>query len=127
MICKDGEIDLPEQVMENFKSITLHIDVMHLNGNAFLVGKSAHIGHHAIPIIHKDADHFIKAIDEMRTEYTTMGRVIKRIIGDRAFKCIKPDLSKRKIKLTLCIVKKHVPQTERCIRDLKNRISFARI
>ena len=103
MIREDEERELPEQIMEKFKSITLFVDVMHVNGIAFLISKSAHIGHHiGVPIIHKDAEHFVKAIDEMRTEYSTRG-------GDGAFKCIKADLSKRKIKFTSCIAKKHVP------------------
>ena len=114
--------------MEKFKSITLFVDVFHVNGIAFLVSKSAHIGHHiVIPLLHKDADHFIKAIDEMRTEYATRGGVVTHVIGDGAFKCIKPQLSKREIKFTACIAKKHVAQAERCIQDLKNRIRFARM
>ena len=54
--------------MEKFTSITLYVYVMHVNGIAFLVSKRAHIGHHiSVPIIHKDADRFVKAIDEMQT------------------------------------------------------------
>ena len=128
MIQEDEERELPEQIMEKFKSITLFVDVMHVNGIAFLISKSAHIGHHiAVPIIHKDAEHFVKAIDEMQTEYSTRGGVVKHVIGDGAFKCIKANLSKREIKFTPCIAKKHVPQAERCIRDIKNRIRFARM
>ena len=94
---------------------------MHVNGVAFLVSKSAHIGHHiAIPITDKDVDHFIKAIDEISTEYATRGRIIKHIVTDGAFKCIKQGLFKQKIKFTPCIAKKHFPQAERCIWDLKN-------
>ena len=125
---EDEERELPEHIMEEFKSITLFIDVMHVNGIVFLISKSAHIGHHiTIPIIHKDAEHFVKAIDEMRTEYSTRGGVVKHIIGDGAFKCIKANLSKREIKFTPYIAKKHVPQAERCIQDVKNRIRFARM
>ena len=69
---------------------------MHVNGINFLVSKSGHIGNHiTIPINHKDADHFIKAIDEMHSDYAIRGRVIKHIIGGGAFKCIKLSLSKR--------------------------------
>ena len=115
-------------MMEKFKSITLFVDVFHDNGITFLVSKSAHIGHHiAIPILHKDADHFIKVIDEMRIEYATRGGIIIHVIGDGTFKCIKHNLSKREIKFTACIAKKHVPQAERCIKDLKNQIRFARM
>ena len=114
--------------MEKFKSITLFVNVFHVNGIAFLVSKSAHIGHHiAIPILLKDADHYVKAIDEIRTEYATRGGVITQIIGDGAFKCTKPQPSKKEIKFTACIVKKHVSQAERCIQDLNNQIRFARI
>ena len=45
----------------------------------------------------------------MRTEYATRGGVITHIIGDEAFEFIKPQLSKREIKFTTCIAKKHVP------------------
>ena len=104
MICEDEELELAEEVMEKFKLITLYVDVMHVNGITFLVSKSAHIGHHiAVPIIHEDTDHFIKVIDEMQTEDATRGGAVKHIIGDGAFKCIKPDLSTREIKFTPCI------------------------
>lgn len=97
------------------------MDVFHVNGIAFLVSKSTHIGHHiAIPILHKNADHYTKMIDEMRTKYATRGGVVTHVIGDGTFKCIKPELSKKEIKFAVCIAKKHVPQAERCIRDLKN-------
>ena len=77
----------------------LFVDVFHVNGIAFLVSISSQIGHHiAIPILHKDADHFIKAIDEMRTEYATKGGIVTHVIGYGSFKCIKSDLSKREIK-----------------------------
>ena len=46
MIREDEEMELPEQVVEKFKSITLYIDVMYVNGMSFLINKSAHIGHH---------------------------------------------------------------------------------
>ena len=84
---RDEEIELPEQLTEKFKFITLYIDIVHVNGIAFLVRKNAHIGHHiATPIIHKDAEHFVKAIDEMQTKHATRGGIVKHIIGDGAFK-----------------------------------------
>lgn len=127
-IREDEKIDLPELVMKKFKSITLYIDVMHVHGNVFLVNKSANIGCYiAIPIIHKTSDHFIKEIDEIQTKYATNGGVIKHTIRNGAFKCIKPDQSKREIKFIPCIAKKHVPQAERYIRNLKNQIRFTRI
>ena len=104
MLREDKERELLEQIMEKFKSITLFKDVMHVNGITFLISKSAHIGYHiAIPIIHKDAEHFVKAIDEMRSEYSTRGDVVKHVIGDVAFKCIKADLLKREINLPLAL------------------------
>ena len=39
MVREDEERELPEQVMEKFKSITLFLDVMHVNGIAFLIRK----------------------------------------------------------------------------------------
>ena len=76
MIREDEERELPEQVMEKFRSIALYVDVIHVNGIAFLVSKIAHIGHHiAVLIINKDADYFVKARDEMRTEYAVRGAI----------------------------------------------------
>ena len=69
IIREDEETDLQIQVIKKFKSITLYVDVFHVIGVAFLVRKSAQIGHHiAVLILNKDADHFITVIDEMRTE-----------------------------------------------------------
>lgn len=74
------------------------------------MSKSAHIGHHiAVPLLHKDAHHFIKAINEMRIEYALRGGGVTHILGDGAFNCMKPQLAKREIKFTPYIAKKHVP------------------
>ena len=63
MIQEDKEIELQKQVMEKFESITLFVYVFHVNGISILVSKSSHIGHHiVIPILHKDADHYVRQL-----------------------------------------------------------------
>ena len=48
-------------------------------------------------------------------------------MGDPAFECIRNDLNKNEIKLTTCDANRHVPQVERCIRELKERIRCCRV
>ena len=50
------------------------------------------------------------------------GGEAKYVIDDPAFECIRENLQEDKIKLTTYDADKHVPEVERSIRELKERI-----
>ena len=63
----------------------------------------------------------------MIDEYESHRARIKNILGDGAFASLKPFIQRKKMDLDNPTAQKHVPQAERCIRDLKNRIRCARM
>ena len=113
--------------MNKLKNETLAINVMHVNGVLFLVSKSMHIKHYqTIPLLKKDKDNIWEALKWMLSEYNQRGGSVKHVIGDPAFECLRKDLNVKEIKLTTCDADRHVPQVERCIRELKERIRCCR-
>ena len=120
---EDKVIDMSDKIKDKFENISLVVDVMHVNGNAFMVAKSIHIGHiSVIPLTGLEEDDYIEAFDVIVKEYKTRGGVVKMIFGDGAFECTKPHLAGKEITFVKCDAKKHVPVIERCIQDVKNRI-----
>ena len=124
---EDEVLPLPKYIMNKLENITLAIDVMHVNGVAFLVSKSIHIRYYqAIPLSMKDKDNIWDALKFMMSEYSQRGGAMKHVIGDPAFECLRKDLNKKKIKLTTCDADRHFHQVKRCIRELKERIRCCR-
>jgi len=62
----------------------------------------------------------------MMCEYNQRGGEVIHVVGDPAFEYIQNDLNKKEIKLTTCDANKYIPQVERCIRELKERIRCCR-
>ena len=101
---------------------------MYVNQLPFLVSKSAHIGHHiSVPLENLSTEEYERALQIMIDEYESRGARIKNILGDGAFASLKPFIQNKKMDLDNPTAQKHVPQAERCIRDLKNRIRCARM
>jgi len=125
---EDERTDLPEELREKFQNVTLFIDVMHVNRIPFLVSKSAHIGHSiSVPLEGLSAKEYKRALEVMINEYTSRGATIKNVLGDGAFTCLKTFLGNKQIDLDNPVAKKHVPEAERNIRDVKNRVRCARM
>jgi hypothetical protein len=121
----DEVLDLPNFIMDKYISVTLGIDVMHVNGNAFLIAISEHIGYiQAIAIANKSVTSFLSGIKKMVSQYQLRGFKVSHILGDNAFDCCKSTLEADplNIKLTTCDKDGHVQIIELAIRFVKDRI-----
>ena len=66
----DEVMDLPKSIVDEYTSVTLGIDVMHANGNKFLIAISEHIGYiQTIAIGTKSESSFMFGIKKMISQY----------------------------------------------------------
>jgi hypothetical protein len=112
----DEVLDLPGNIVDKYTSVTLGIEVIHVNGNAFLIAISEHIGYiQTIAIATKSETSFISGITKMVSQYQLRGFKVTHILGDNAFDCCKSTLEADpfNIKLTTCDKDGHVQIIER--------------
>jgi hypothetical protein len=110
--------------VDEYTSVTLGIDVMHANGNKFLIAISEHIGYiQTIAIGTKSESSFMFGIKKMISQYQLRGFKVVHILGDNAFECCRSTLEAipYNIKLTTCDKDGHVQIIERAIRFVKDR------
>jgi hypothetical protein len=111
--------------VDKYTSVTLGIDVMHVNGNKFLIAISEHIHYiQTIAIATKSEITFLYSIKKMVLQYQLRGFKVTHILGDNAFDCCKSTLEADplNIKLTTCDKDGHVQIIERAIQFVKDRI-----
>ena len=71
---------------------------MHVNRIPFLVSKSAHIGYCiSVPLGGLSAKEYERPLEIMFNEYTSRGAVIKNVLGNGAFACLKTFLGNKQI------------------------------
>jgi hypothetical protein len=84
----DEVLDLPSHIADKYISVTLGIDVMHANGNKFLIAISEHIGYiQTIAIATKSEVTYLSSIKKMVSQYQLRGFKVTHILGDNAFDC----------------------------------------
>ncbi|OEU11892.1 hypothetical protein FRACYDRAFT_245012 [Fragilariopsis cylindrus CCMP1102] len=115
------EISVPTKILDYYSSVTLSIDVMHVNKVPFLISVSEHIHYGTIkaldsmkiPILELEIQRIIKL-------YAVRGFHVKFILVDIQFKAIK---DRGQLTATVNVVGKgeHVPAIERFIRVIKER------
>jgi hypothetical protein len=104
--------------VDKYINVTLGIDVMHINGNKFLIAISEHIGYiQAIAIATKSETSFLSGVKKMISQYQLRGFKVNHILGDNAFDCCKSTLEADpfNIKLTTCDKDGHMQIIERAI------------
>ena len=99
---EDEALDMPDEIKDKFDNISLVVDVMHINGNAFMIAKSFHIGHiSAVPLTKLGEEEYI--------EVST---------GPRIERC--NTRTRRKLKMVSFHVGKVVSKVERCTTTIFN-------
>jgi hypothetical protein len=121
----DEVLDLPRHIIDKYTCVTLGIDVMHVNGNKFLIAISEHIKYiQTIAIAANSEINFPSGIKKMVSQYQLRGFKVTHIMGDNAFDCCRSTLEADpfNIKLTTCDKDGLVQFIERTIRFVKDRV-----
>jgi hypothetical protein len=117
--------NIPRQIIEQYRNITLCIDIMFVNQIPFFLSISRNIKFITVSVLanRKEAS-LTKALKEIHAVYPKRGFHIRNTLGDSEFECtrgvVASDLNSE---LNICGKDEHVPDIERCIPTVKERTS----
>ena len=102
--------DIPPEVLNEYRNVHLDIDIMFVNGTAFLTAISKHLRMtHARSILDRKSNKLKDAITAVKSEYENRGVKVKTMHGDNKFAPLKDWLSGQGFTLETCDTNQHVP------------------
>jgi hypothetical protein len=119
-----GVINIPRQIMAQYRNITLCIDLMFVNKIPFFVSISRNIKFVTASVLsnRKEAS-LVKLLTRIYGIYQKRGFRIQNILGDSEFECTRSAVASiLNSELNICGEDEHVPAIEQCIGTVKERI-----
>lgn len=114
--------DLPADIMEHYRNVTLAADIMFVNKIPFIVSISRHIHFGTVEMIaNQEPDTILKSLTQVFDIYEQRGFTVTNIHLDGQFECLRTRLAKIQVYLNTTSRGEHVPEAERYIRTLKER------
>jgi Reverse transcriptase (RNA-dependent DNA polymerase)/Zinc knuckle len=120
----DAEVtNVPCSIMERCKDVTVCADVMYVNKIPFLVTTSRGIRFGTAEMVERTSNKvMLKAILQVKQLYSKRGFNLHTIVMDGEFECLRAPLSDMGITLNVTSRDEHVPEAERYIRVIKERV-----
>ena len=114
-----ASIEIPRQIIEEFKAITLCIDFFYINGLAVFHAISRDLKHRYVGFTDSRlGQQMLTQIRKLDKLYSSRGFQINTIHADPEFEKIRDDI--RPIDLITCEAGAHVPEVERSTQTVKN-------
>ena len=115
---------IPLPIMEKYRNIILCVDIMYVNGTAFLMSISREIQfitseHITSP--KPTATQIANCLKNINRVYRQRGFKIEFLIGDGEFEKVRGGAADMHIEVNITGEDEHVPEIERCIRTVKER------
>ena len=118
-----GNLPLPTNILERYKSVTLAGDIMFLNGIRFINTISIHFKFMMVEhIANAKASTLQESIRQVNQVYMQQGFNITNILMDGQCTCIRGNLVELQINLNVCSNDKHVGEIERLNHTVKERV-----
>ena len=96
-------LSIPPSILERYGSVSLGIDVLHINKRPYVIAVSKHIKYtQYLGTVNKNVKTFLSSIKRFKSDYMIRGFVVKTIYADRAFESCKTALNKQGITLLCC-------------------------
>ena len=120
-------VEIPPEILEPHKEVTLCVDIMFLNGMPLLTSIDTGIRYRALQPLDSRSDTAIyTAIDKIFRLYTKAGIRIKCIHADGEFKSLMDNIADElDIEINPASAQEHVPEAERNNRTIGERIRAA--
>jgi Reverse transcriptase (RNA-dependent DNA polymerase)/Zinc knuckle len=114
---------VPCSIFARYKDVTVCADLMKVNGIPFLVSisRGIHFGT-AEMVTGKSAKIVLKAVLQIKQIYAKRGFNLQTIVMDGEFECLRAQLAAMSITLNVTSRDEHVPEAERRIRVIKERV-----
>jgi hypothetical protein len=115
--------DLPMDIMQQYQNVTLCGDIMFVNKIPFFITISRHIHFGTVEMIaNQRMDTIQKSITAVVNVYKQRDFNITHILLDGEFEPLRGNLAAMGIQMNLATHDEHVPEAERFIRTLKDRV-----
>jgi hypothetical protein len=122
MVRYGGIVPIPATIMDQYRKITLCVDVMKVNGMPFLVSITRAIKFGTVAWLkNAKADTILSHIRDIRDVYVKRGFSLQIVEVDGQFEPLRGELAAMGVTLNKCSREEHVPVAERRIRTLKER------
>lgn len=117
------DLPLPADIKARHRSIILCADVCHIDGMRFLTTVSRHLHFGTIEFV-PSLDHnvILAAVTNVIDIYASRGFTVQWLLTDRAFEHLRHALTALQVTLNTTAANEHVPEIERFIRVIKERI-----
>ena len=114
---------IPSEILEKYGKVTLAIDIMAINTIPFMITtpRKIHFGTAKL-IWDKTKKTLITSIQQVVRTYQARGFKVCNILADGGFKCIRNNLADMGITQNVASRNEHVPEVERCLRAIKERV-----
>jgi Reverse transcriptase (RNA-dependent DNA polymerase)/Zinc knuckle len=114
---------VPCSILTRYKNVTVCADVMKVNGIPFLVTISRGIRFGTAEMIERtSATVVLRAVQQVQQIYAKRGFKLDTLVLDGEFESLRPKLAEMAITLNVTSRDEHVPEAERRIRVLKERV-----
>ena len=116
-------ISIPVEIMQQYKEVTLSVDIMKVTGIPFLMTTSRHIKFgSAGKLDNMKNSHIIKHFKAIIGTYVSRGFRVTIILADNQFESMRWDIADLGVLLSITARDKHVPEVERYNRTIKERV-----
>ena len=116
-------IQLPPSDMERYREVTVCADLMHVNGIPFLVTISRNLKFGTIEALpNRRSKSILAALKSMIGVYKQGGFRVRYVLMDNEFQCLEGELRAMGVMLNCVARDEHVPEIERYIRTVKERM-----
>ena len=120
-------ITIPTKVLESNKNVSLSGDIFFVNKIPFFATISENIKFTTAEVLaSRKIKNIIAAIQHVKAVHDKRGFVIKTLLMDGEFAPIRNDMASMSITLNVTAANEHVPQIERQIRVIKERVRAIR-
>jgi len=114
---------LSPQIMSKYKSICLAIDLFFVNSLVYFTTISRHVRARSVDKLANRTQASLKrSLQKVILEYSKRGFHVTTVLSDNEFSCLDGYLRERAITLNLAAPNEHVPEIERSIRTIKERV-----
>ena len=116
-------VDIPAALMERYRTVTLSGDIMFVNKIPFFVTVSRNIKFGTVEMIeNKRNKTLLLAVQQVKSIYMRRGFILSTLLMDGEFESLRGDLAELQITLNTVSNDEHVPDVERHIRTVKERV-----
>ena len=114
--------DIPLQIMQKYRDVTLSVDVMKVTGIPFLMSISRHIKFGSSGKLDTmKNEHILQHFKAIVSAYAIRGFRVTIMLADGQFESMRGDIANLHVHLHIVARDEHVPEIERYIRTIKER------